>query len=96
MAVRAPYNDAISQRPEELIQATLAKMHTDSGRLQRAFHSVSILGLTCVIMATWEAIFSTGTFSLINGGRSGTVWLYIATWILTIPVSASLAEMASM
>jgi hypothetical protein len=64
--------------------------------MQRAFHSVSILGLTCVIMATWEAIFSTGTFSLINGGRSGTVWLYIATWILTIPVSASLAEMASM
>ncbi|GAB7328266.1 hypothetical protein MBLNU13_g00277t2 [Cladosporium sp. NU13] len=38
----------------------------------------------------------TSTFSLINGGRAGTVWSFLATWILTIPVVASMAEMASM
>jgi amino acid transporter len=65
-------------------------------QLSRGFHSISIFGLTCVIMLTWQAILSTSTFSLINGGRAGSVWSYLASWILTIPVVASMAEMASM
>lgn len=67
-----------------------------SQELKRNFHSIPILGLTCVIMCTWMGILSTSTFSLINGGRAGTVWTFLATWILTIPVVASMAEMASM
>jgi len=64
--------------------------------LKRNFHSISILGLTCVILSTWMGITSTSTFSLINGGRAGTIWMFLATWIFTIPVVASMAEMASM
>ena len=65
-------------------------------QLSRQFHALSIFGLTSVVMFTWQAILSTALFSLINGGRGGTVYLFLGTWILTIPVIASMAEMASM
>ena len=52
-------------------------------QLSRGFHSISIFGLTCVIMLTWQAILSTSTFSLINGGRAGSVYSYLASWLLT-------------
>ncbi|WPG98851.1 GABA-specific permease [Acrodontium crateriforme] len=64
--------------------------------LQRNFHTLSILGLTCVVLTTWTAILASSTFSLINGGRAGSIYVYIGTWICTLPVTASLAEMASM
>lgn len=65
-------------------------------QLSRQFHALSIFGLTSVVMFTWQAILSTAIFSLINGGRGGSVYSFLATWILTIPVVASMAEMASM
>ena len=64
--------------------------------LKRNFRSFSILGLSSVVMATWVAILSSASFSLINGGLAGTVWVYLGVWIFTIPVTVSLAEMASM
>jgi choline transport protein len=63
---------------------------------KRNFRSISVVGLSSVIMATWVAFLSSASFSLINGGYAGTVWTYIAVWILTVPVTVSLAEMASM
>ena len=69
------------------------------GRTQefkRNFRSFSVLGLSSVIMATWVAFLGSSSFSLINGGLAGTVWVYIGIWIFTIPVTLSLAEMASM
>lgn len=69
------------------------------GRAQefkRNFRSFSVLGLSSVIMATWVAFLGSSSFSLVNGGLAGTVWVYIAIWIFTIPVTLSLAEMASM
>lgn len=65
-------------------------------QLQRNFHTLSILGLTCIVLTTWTAILASSTFSLINGGRAGSIYVYIGTWICTLPVTASLAEMASM
>lgn len=64
--------------------------------LRRNFHSVSILGLAAVTMATWIAMLMANIFSLINGGLAGTVWVYFASWICTLTLVASLAEMASM
>lgn len=64
-------------------------------QLSRQFHALSIFGLTSVVMFTWQAILGTAVFSLINGGRGGSVYTFLATWILTIPVVASMAEMAS-
>ncbi|KAK5175583.1 uncharacterized protein LTR77_000722 [Saxophila tyrrhenica] len=64
--------------------------------LRRNFKSFSILGMAAVTMATWIAILQASIFSLINGGLAGTIWVYLATWIFTISLVLSLAEMASM
>ena len=48
---------------------------------KRNFRSFSILGLSSVIMATWVAILGSASFSLINGGLAGTVWLYVGVWV---------------
>lgn len=63
---------------------------------RRNFRSFSVLGLSSVIMATWVAILGSASFSLINGGLAGTIWMYVGVWVFTIPVTLSLAEMASM
>ncbi|WPH00004.1 GABA-specific permease [Acrodontium crateriforme] len=63
---------------------------------RRNFHSLSIFGLTCVLLCTWVAILSTTQLSMINGGQAGTIWVYVAAWVFTMPVAASMAEMASM
>ena len=64
--------------------------------LRRNFKSVSILGLAAVTMATWVSMLTTNIFSLINGGLAGTIWVYLASWLCTLTLVASLAEMASM
>ncbi|KAK5702006.1 hypothetical protein LTR97_004824 [Elasticomyces elasticus] len=64
--------------------------------LRRNFHSISTFSLTCIVMGTWMGMIASSSFSLINGGRAGTVWIYIITWIFQTPVIASMAEMASM
>ncbi|KAH0287410.1 amino acid transporter, partial [Aureobasidium sp. EXF-3399] len=63
---------------------------------KRNFHAFSMLGLSSVLMATWQALIGSASFSLINGGLAGSIWSYIATWICTITVTLSLAEMSSM
>lgn len=67
-----------------------------SQELRRSFRSFSILGLAMTTMSTWVAMLMTSLFSLINGGRAGTIWLYLATWLCTFTLAASLAELASM
>lgn len=47
-------------------------------------------------MGTWQALIGSASFSLIDGGLAGSIWSYIATWLCTITVTLSLAEMASM
>lgn len=64
--------------------------------LRRNFKSISILGLAAVTMATWISMLMVNVFSLINGGMGGTIWVYFASWMCTLTLVASLAEMASM
>ncbi|KAK3618177.1 hypothetical protein LTR56_024809 [Elasticomyces elasticus] len=64
--------------------------------LRRNFKSLSVLGLSVTTMSTWVALLLTNTFALINGGLAGLIWTYLASWIFTFALAASLAEMASM
>jgi choline transport protein len=64
--------------------------------LRRNFKSLSILGLAATTMSTWVAMLLSSVFSLINGGLAGTIWIYVASWLLVFFVAASLAEMSSM
>ncbi|KAM0721384.1 hypothetical protein Q7P37_002308 [Cladosporium fusiforme] len=67
-----------------------------SQELRRNFKSLSVLGLAITTMSTWQGLMFGSVFSLINGGLAGTIWVYLATWIFTFALAASLAEMASM
>ncbi|CAD0031128.1 unnamed protein product [Aureobasidium pullulans] len=77
-------------KPGQGIKSGTARDAADMMRLgkkqefRRNFHAFSMLGLSSVL------------FSLVNGGLAGSIWSYIATWICTITVTLSLAEMASM
>lgn len=64
--------------------------------LQRNFHALAVLGVSSIIVQTWAGIIVSMPYSLINGGRAGSIWVFLATWILEFPVVASLAEMVSM
>ena len=48
--------DVAPVREYELVEAEGGAKKVSSR--QRSFNSLAILGLTCVIMATWEAMFS--------------------------------------
>ncbi|KAI5255770.1 amino acid permease [Aureobasidium subglaciale] len=90
------------KEPGQGIKSGTARDAADMMRLgkkqefRRNFHAFSMLGLSSVLMGTWQALIGSASFSLINGGLAGTIWSYIATWICTITVTLSLAEMASM
>lgn len=75
---------------------SFADLYRRSQELRRNFKSLSVLGLATTTMSTWVALLLANAFSLTNGGLAGTVWVYLATWICTFALAASLAEMASM
>ncbi|KAI9757776.1 MAG: hypothetical protein M4579_003312 [Chaenotheca gracillima] len=64
-------------------------------QLKRKFGFVSMVGLTCTLMATWEGLFSVFSLGLTNGGPAGLVYSFIICWIGTTGLFASMAEMAS-
>ncbi|KAK4495825.1 hypothetical protein PRZ48_013093 [Zasmidium cellare] len=100
--IEATRHDSSFTRDEKFAATNTLHDDTDMHRmgktqlLKRSFHSIAVLGLTCVVMGTWLGIITASSFSLINGGRAGTIWVYIATWLCSMLVIASLAEMASM
>ncbi len=65
------------------VNADAVDMHRmgKTQEFKRNFRSFSVLGLSSVIMATWVAIIGSASFSLINGGLAGTVWLYVIVWV---------------
>ncbi|KAJ5137874.1 amino acid transporter [Penicillium atrosanguineum] len=64
--------------------------------LKRNFGVLSILGLSCTILATWEGLLDTFTIALTNGGSAGAVYAYIFAWTGTACCFLVLSEMASM
>ncbi|KAF7853661.1 hypothetical protein EAF04_010652 [Stromatinia cepivora] len=65
-------------------------------QLKRKFGFVSILGLTCTLMITWEGILTMFSSGLTNGGPSGLVYGYIIVLIGTMFQTLTMAEMALM
>ncbi|KAF4630642.1 hypothetical protein G7Y89_g7494 [Cudoniella acicularis] len=65
-------------------------------QLKRKFGFISILGLTCTLMITWEGILTVFAPGLANGGPSGLVYGYIVVVTGTMLQTLTMAEMASM
>lgn len=64
--------------------------------LTRAFGFMSILGLSCSALLSWEGILVTSISGLLNGGPAGVIWGFLINWVGTISVYTSLGELASM
>lgn len=64
--------------------------------LTRSFGFMSILGLSCSALSSWEAILNTSVPALLEGGPGAVVWSFIIGWVGTISVTAALGEMSSM
>ncbi|KAJ5770497.1 uncharacterized protein N7511_002548 [Penicillium nucicola] len=62
---------------------------------KRNFRFYSILGFTTTLMATWESILLTSTYGLIDGGKAGMVYVYIASFVGFFAAVVSMAEIAS-
>ncbi|KAF2722210.1 putative GABA permease [Polychaeton citri CBS 116435] len=64
--------------------------------LKRNFTSFSILGFASIIQLTWPSVISSSAFGLLNGGRAGTIYVFIGVWFCMFAVAASLGELCSM
>ncbi|CAO1597488.1 hypothetical protein XANCAGTX0491_001296 [Xanthoria calcicola] len=65
-------------------------------RLRRNFGLLSIVGLTCTLMITWEGSLTVFQSGLTNGGPAGLIYGFIFTWIGTGLQALVMAELASM
>ncbi|KAL1646326.1 hypothetical protein SLS58_003283 [Diplodia intermedia] len=65
-------------------------------QLKRIFGLVPIVGFTCCLVITWEAMLVVFQGGLLNGGNAGLIYGYIFVWFGTILQVLVMAEMASM
>ncbi|KAL3472858.1 putative GABA permease [Aspergillus californicus] len=64
--------------------------------LKKRFSRFTILSMTVILMATWEALSSTMVSALISGGPVSLVYGYILALVGSLATAASLGELSSM
>ncbi len=57
---------------------------------------MSILGISCTALCSWESILLTSVPTLLIDGAAGVVWGLVVNWIGVLSVYVALAELASM
>ncbi|KAJ5247668.1 hypothetical protein N7468_002651 [Penicillium chermesinum] len=64
-------------------------------QFKRNFRFFTILGFTTTLMATWESILLTSTYGLVDGGKAGMIYVYIASFVGFFAAVISMAEISS-
>ncbi|KAE8406218.1 amino acid/polyamine transporter I [Aspergillus pseudonomiae] len=64
--------------------------------LQRNFGLMSMVGFSCTILITWEAVTTLFLQSFQNGGPAGSVYGYIFVWVGVTATFAVVSELVSM
>ncbi|KAL4902019.1 hypothetical protein BDW74DRAFT_187028 [Aspergillus multicolor] len=64
--------------------------------VKKGFSRLTILSMTVVLMATWEALSSTMVSALVSGGPVSLVYGYLLAVVGGLATAASLSELASM
>ncbi|KAL4925282.1 putative GABA permease [Aspergillus undulatus] len=64
--------------------------------LKRGFSRLTILSMTVILMATWEALSSTIVSGLVSGGPVSLVYGFLLAILGSLATAASLGELASM
>jgi amino acid transporter len=63
--------------------------------LNRSFGFMSILGLSCSALCTWEGILLSSLPALLTGGPAAVLWGFVVCWIGVASVYVVIAELAS-
>jgi choline transport protein len=63
---------------------------------QRNFGFLSILGFSCTVLITWEAVTVLFAQGLNNGGTAGVIYSFLVVWAGNFSVFATMSELASM
>ncbi|KAM0542216.1 hypothetical protein ACHAPJ_012908 [Fusarium lateritium] len=64
--------------------------------LRRNFGFMSILGFSCTILITWEAVTVLFSQGLNNGGTAGVIYSFLVVWIGNFSVFSTMCELVSM
>ncbi|KAH8672585.1 amino acid/polyamine transporter I [Tricladium varicosporioides] len=64
--------------------------------LKRNFGLLSMIGLACTIMSTWEGILVIFAIGLNNGGQAGLIYGFLLNWAGTMSTFIVMGELASM
>jgi amino acid permease len=63
--------------------------------LTRSFGFMSMLGLSCSALLSWEGVLVTSVPGLLNGGSAGVIWGFLISWAGLMSVYGVMAELAS-
>ncbi|KAJ3455613.1 hypothetical protein MRS44_017095 [Fusarium solani] len=64
--------------------------------LKRNFGFMSILGFSCTILITWEAVAVLFAQGLNNGGTAGVIYSFLIVWVGNFSVFSTMCELVSM
>jgi choline transport protein len=64
--------------------------------LKRNFGFTTILGFSCTILITWEAVTILFAQGLNNGGTAGVIYSFLVVWAGNVSVFTTMSELASM
>ncbi|KAM6514363.1 hypothetical protein FALCPG4_015512 [Fusarium falciforme] len=64
--------------------------------LKRNFGFMSILGFSCTILVTWEAVMVLFAQGLNNGGTAGVIYSFLIVWVGNFSVFSIMCELVSM
>lgn len=97
MVTALQYQDPESRADSKTIRDEIELAHFGKRQqLKRCFGLVSITGLTCTLMGTWEGLFVAFAAGLNNGGASGLLYGYLLAWSGTALQVLIMAELGSM
>ncbi len=85
-------NDGSTYDPDRVRLQQLGKKQI----LKRNFGFMSMLGFSCTIMVTWEGMCAVFLQGFSNGGPAGLIYGFLAVWLGTMCLFATLGELASM
>ncbi|KAI0010441.1 amino acid transporter [Xylariaceae sp. FL0662B] len=63
--------------------------------LNRSFGFMSILGLSCSALCSWEGILVTSVPSFLTGGPAAVIWAFVVSWAGITSVYTVMAELSS-
>ncbi|EEU33991.1 uncharacterized protein NECHADRAFT_55800 [Fusarium vanettenii 77-13-4] len=64
--------------------------------LKRNFGFMSILGFSCTVLITWEAVTVLFAQGLNNGGTAGVIYSFLIVWVGNFSVFSTMCELVSM